>query len=54
MKLGPVPVGLFKVVADELLELGHTVSEGPIEPIGEALVEVGPSPLQHAAVRGVS
>ena len=48
-EFGAVAVGLFKVVAEDLLVLGHPVARCPFEPGREQLVEGGTKPLRGGA-----
>ena len=53
-ELGLVPVRVFEVVADDLLELGDPVARLAFEPAGETLMQVRPRPLRHRTVRRVA
>ena len=46
-QLQAVPRGLLEVVPDDLLVLRHAVAGHPLEPVGEALVELRPGLLRH-------
>ena len=45
---------LVEVVAGDLVEVGESVAGGPLEPVGELLVQLGPLQLRQAVVRGVA
>ena len=53
-ELRPVAVGLLEVVTDDLLVLGQALGDGPLEPVGEALVEDRPLGLRERLVGGVA
>jgi hypothetical protein len=53
-ELGPVPIRLLEVVAEDLLVFGQALAGRPLEPLREPLVEVGALLLGHRAVRGVA
>src|SRR5204863_2472051 len=48
------PVGLFEVVADDLLIFGKPLAGHPLQPAPAALVIDGPGLLQEALIGGVS
>ena len=52
-ELAPVARGLFEVVADDLVELDES-ARVPLEPVGEALVQVGARCLRQRVVGGVA
>src|SRR6266516_7319990 len=53
-ELGPVPVRLLEVEAEDLLVLTDPVTRLAFEPVCEALVQLGPQLLRHRAVGGIA
>src|ERR1700680_914382 len=53
-ELGMVSVGLFEVVAEDLLILAHAIGDHSLEPPCEALVQIGSELFWHRRVGGIS
>ena len=53
-ELDAISVGLLEVEADQLLDLVAAISGGPLQPVGEALVEVGSFRLGQPLVGGLA
>ena len=53
-QLGVKGVRLLEVVPDDLVGLARTVGEAFVEPVGKALVQLGPRLLQDGAIRDVT
>ena len=49
-KLLTQPERLLEVVAEDLVVLGHAVAGARLEPVGVALMQVGPKPLRDGLV----
>jgi hypothetical protein len=53
-ELAPQAVGLFQVVGEQLRVLAQPLAGGPLQPAGEALVQLGAERLGQAGVGGVA
>ena len=53
VELQSVPAGPLEVVADDLLEFGDARPRTPLEPVRQALVQLGPERLGQPPVRSV-